>query len=113
MSIRLLVVDDEPMIRSVIKRILKGCDVDAVATGAEAMALHRSRPYPFALIDINLGDCSGPVLAVRLMQVAPIHVVLSSGADCPSSWDGDYLRKPFGMTDIVGLLDRIDPDWLR
>mgnify|MGYP001595292168 CR=1 FL=1 len=109
MSMRVLVVDDDDLVRVVIKRILTGCRVDTVATGAEAIALHRTRPYPLALIDVNLGDATGPVLAIRLQQIAPLHVALVTADARPSGWDGDYVSKPFELTEIVGLLDRADP----
>lgn len=109
MSMRILVVDDDDLIRVVVKRILVGCRVDTVATGAEAIALHRTRPYPLALVDINLGDATGPVLAVRLQQIAPLHVALMTADARPSGWEGDYISKPFEMVEIVSVLDRVDP----
>ena len=110
---RVLVVDDEERIHPILKRILVGCRVDAVATAAEALVLHQHRPYPLALIDINLGDATGPVLAVRLQQIAPVHCALMTGDALPSGWDGDYIAKPFDRVAIVALLDRVSPERLR
>jgi CheY-like chemotaxis protein len=109
MSMRVLVVDDDDLVRVMIKRILVGCRVDTVATGAEAIALHRTRPYPLALIDINLGDATGPVLAARLAEIAPLHVALMTGNIEPSGWDGDFISKPFDLVEVVALLDRLQP----
>lgn len=113
MSMRVLVVEDDDRIHAIIKRILAGCRVDTVATAAEALTLHRARPYPLALIDINLGDATGPVLAVRLQEIAPIHCALMTGDALPSGWDGDYIAKPFDRVAIVALLDRVSPERLR
>lgn len=48
-------------------------------------------------MDVHLPDADGPVLAVRLQQVGPIHCVLMSGDPDPDGWDGPVLAKPFDV----------------
>jgi len=108
---RVLVVDDEPLVRRAIERAL-ALDkhaIECVATGAEALRAHRAQPFPLALIDINLGDCTGTILALRLTEIRPLRIILMSGHPEFAGWDGAILMKPFRVSELRMIVsDAID-----
>ena len=97
---RILIVDDVPLVGKSMRRILRGLgEVDVVGTGASAIAIHGNVRYDVILVDINLPDATGPLLAVRLQQEWPTRIVLMSGNPELAGWDGDLLLKPFSSAE--------------
>jgi PAS domain S-box-containing protein len=74
-SLTILVVDDEPAIRSAIMRYFGGLGhtVDAAGTGAEAHALLESRRYDALLLDLRMPDTSGDAIYRELLECDPVH----------------------------------------
>jgi two-component system cell cycle sensor histidine kinase/response regulator CckA len=101
---RLLVVDDEPVIRDVLRRLLErsGRIIEVAAGADDALALARSHTLDVALIDKNLIGASGLDLARQLKQLQPdLEVILLTGyASLESAIEAvqigafDYLQKP-------------------
>ena len=71
----ILVVDDEPAIRSAIVRYFAGLGhtIDAAANGAEAYALLESRRYDTVLLDLRMPDTSGDAIYRELAERDPSH----------------------------------------
>jgi two-component system, cell cycle sensor histidine kinase and response regulator CckA len=102
-----LVVDDEPTLRSVIRRSLmrEGFEVLMAEDGEHAIELAKSHAGPIALLitDVVMPGMSGPELARRLRVERPrLGVLLISGytfeTSLPISEDAQstaYLSKPF------------------
>jgi two-component system KDP operon response regulator KdpE len=109
----ILVVDDEPAIRRLLRTSLGGQGFDVVEAGAGADALQQiEREKPDLLIlDLGLPDVSGieVIRAVRAHSSLPIIVLsvrddergkveaLDLGAD-------DYVTKPFGTEELVARI---------
>lgn len=106
----ILVVDDEPQIRRVLRSTLsfRGYTISEAATGEEALDLMRKLKPDLVLLDVNLPGMSG-VEACREMRRssdAPIImltvrnserdkvVALDAGAD-------DYVTKPFSIEELL------------
>jgi PAS domain S-box-containing protein len=70
---RILVIDDEPLVRRAIERSLEGeHEVLAVATAPEALArLDRGEPYDLVLCDVMMPDMTGMEMAALLRERAP------------------------------------------
>jgi len=68
-----LVVDDEPSIRKVLKAILeeKGHNVETAENGKEAIRKSKTRFYNLALIDIRLPDMEGVKLLTKMKDTTP------------------------------------------
>ncbi|MER5549122.1 response regulator transcription factor [Streptomyces sp. NPDC002589] len=73
--IRVLVADDEPLIRAGIRAILSSADDIAVvaeaSSGEEAIELARARRTDVALLDIQMPGMDGLTALARLQQAAP------------------------------------------
>src|SRR5205085_7008520 len=80
----ILVVDDDPMVRSVAKRLLEsfGMTVHAVEGGRQALDRVRSAPdaVDAVLLDLTMPELSGPEVFARLREIRQdLPVVLMSG----------------------------------
>jgi DNA-binding response OmpR family regulator len=109
--VRILIVDDEELIRRTLRRALPEHDVDLAESGAEALALHRAAPYDLGLLDFYLPDTNGPRLARGLLALAPLRIVLMGGGDLePYRLVGaEILCKPFSHDELRACLARDDP----
>jgi PAS domain S-box-containing protein len=81
---RILVVDDEPMVRSTQKRILEGLGyaVEAAADGQEALDRFRAAPHAYDLVltDQTMPRLSGLDLARAILAIrADARVILCTG----------------------------------
>lgn len=113
MTLRVLVVEDDPQIRALIQSTLavEGYAVQTAVTVSEASALLRHAPPDLLLLDLGLPDGDGAVLVqeVRKHSTLPILVVsarhqeaqkialLDAGAD-------DYLTKPFSVAELLARI---------
>jgi two-component system KDP operon response regulator KdpE len=113
MTLRVLVVEDDPEIRALIQSSLsvEGYAVQTAVTVSEASALLRHAVPDLLLLDLGLPDGDGAVLVkeVRKTHTLPILVVsarhqeaqkialLDAGAD-------DYLTKPFSVAELLARI---------
>jgi CheY-like chemotaxis protein len=106
-----LVVEDEPRVRELIRLVLvrAGHEVVAVAGPHAALAaLHRQPAISLMLVDVVMPEMDGYDLAAEARKISPaVHVVFISGfaRDTARHPSGDgFLAKPFtieSLTDIV------------
>jgi two-component system cell cycle sensor histidine kinase/response regulator CckA len=108
---RILVVDDEPRMCHTIKILLerKGFHVEAVESGAEALAAMIHSQFDLFLFDICMPGMDGFRLVeetIRRQPEAPV-IMMTGNASIESAITAiqkgayDYLRKPFGPEDLI------------
>jgi len=115
---RILVLEDQAEIRSLIVAMLsiRGLTCDAAGSLAEARALLRDRPYDLFFLDVNLPDGCGLTLAEESPHPA-LTVVITGCNDIAVAVqairDGaiDYITKPFSVGDFLHRLDKILEEW--
>ncbi|MYZ42402.1 response regulator [Schauerella aestuarii] len=102
---RVLVVDDEPMIRMIAVETLEdaGYEVAEAENAAEALSLMQAEPFDAIILDVGLPDMKGDVLAHQLLALrADLAIVMASGYHAPelkASFPADsrmlFLQKPY------------------
>ncbi len=113
---RVLVVDDEPLIRKAISRLLtrRGYSVVVAADGEEALREANQLPFDVALVDYEMPGRNGlKVLSeLREHQPACIRVLMTGRQDFPivvaAVNRGEIMRvvqKPFDPDELVELLE--------
>ncbi len=113
-GLRVLLVEDEPAVRMVLKRALarQGLRVEVAADGQAALALLDDGLAIDVLVsDVMMPGIDGVDLAARAVRQQPgLAVVLMSGfAELPLHRAADaqgveFLSKPFAMTDLTGAI---------
>jgi CheY-like chemotaxis protein len=88
----LLLVDDEPFVRLLLRKMLEqdGHRVVEAGSRAEALARAAEEPPALALVDLHLGDSSGPELIRDLRGLpglASLPSLLVTGSESVSEGD--------------------------
>jgi DNA-binding response OmpR family regulator len=107
---RLLVVEDHPVLGSDLKKGLERCHyvVDLVSNGEEALIRESDMPYDLIILDILLPGMSGREVCQRLREMhqhVPILFLTALGTiqDRITGLDlgaDDYLTKPFDFREL-------------
>lgn len=111
MLTRVLVVDDDMAIRSMVGEVLtdEGYDVTQAASAEEALQAFRRGGYGLVITDIRMGGMSGVELLKEIKAIDPVvHVIImTSYASIDSAiavlkaGAYDYLIKPFEDLELV------------
>ncbi len=114
---RLLIVDDEPLMRSGLRHHLEGegRTILECGSGADAIAMIKSQDVELVLLDINLPDISGlEILEWVTVNRKSVSVILVSGDDRIDSaikalrhGAVEFVRKPYEVEDILRKVDSV------
>jgi response regulator RpfG family c-di-GMP phosphodiesterase len=119
---RILVVDDDPVIRDLITKYLgqNGYEVDEACGGDEAFGKLRTREYGACLLDINIPEMTGLEIMEKVKDdpefITPI-VMMTGQTDIGTIIEvirlgaEDYLPKPFLLAQIKIAVDRALRVW--
>ena len=109
----ILIVEDEPPIRRLLRTTLAAHEYRVVeaGTGAEALLAMRHHRPDLVLLDLGLPDRDGLDLIADIRKLAPVPIVVLSGrgeeaakvAALDSGAD-DYVTKPFGAEELMARL---------
>jgi two-component system, OmpR family, KDP operon response regulator KdpE len=110
---KILVVDDEPQIRRVLRTSLsaQGYEVSDARSGEEALLKIREDRFDVLLLDVNMPGMGGLEACRQIRAVSEAAIImltvrnaeedkvagLDAGAD-------DYVTKPFGMTELLARI---------
>ena len=110
---RILVVDDEPQIRKALSVNLRarGYDVDAAASGEEALSLAAANHPDLVLLDIGLPGIDGIEVVEGLRGWTRVPIIMLSVRDAEDdkvraldAGADDYVTKPFGMNEVLARM---------
>ncbi|MBI4341178.1 MAG: sigma-54-dependent Fis family transcriptional regulator [Candidatus Omnitrophica bacterium] len=113
---RILVVDDDPLIRGSLYEMLRGrhYDVEMASNGAEAMEHLKRRKFQLVLTDWKMPQIDGMSLLAHIKRAQPeVNVVLitgfgniSSAVEAMREGAFDYLTKPIQPEELEATIQR-------
>lgn len=113
-NIRLLIVDDEiRFLRTLEQRLeMRGFEVTAATTGAEAVEIARGTRFDLALLDLKMPGMAGEELLKLLKKEDPLveviiltgHGSIESAVDCTKAGSYGYLQKPCETHELLEVL---------
>ena len=108
---RILIVDDEEVVRRSHLRVLTGpgCDVNAVHDGDHALAAMEAKPYDIVLLDLRMPGMDGMALLRTMKQRWPeAEVIVITGYPSVDTAKEairlgacDYLAKPLEPREVI------------
>jgi len=117
-KIRVLVVDDDSLLRKLIAEQLARADFDTVpaASGRAAMDLLREAEYDVVLLDIMMPDLSGldALREIRQFEDAPEVIMLTADTSLATGVEAmrhgayDYLTKPATLDEMETVIRKAD-----
>ena len=112
---RILVVEDDPMLREGLVDLLEGAGhaVTSAADGAEGARLGREEAFDLVLLDLMLPKLDGLEVCQRLRTARPtlpILMLTARGAEEDKvrglqSGADDYVTKPFGVRELLARVE--------
>ena len=116
---RILLVEDEPVIREFVRTLLGDADVEVAcaANGAEGLKLARSERFDLILLDVVLPQLDG-VTVCRMLKSdpstasVPLHMLTAKTkkADVETAMRAGangYIQKPFRGAELMDLVDQL------
>ena len=113
---KILVVDDEMLIRSVIKEylLLDGYEVDEASNGKEALDMVKSNDYSLIIMDIMMPHMDGFQACREIKMIKDIPcIMLSARSEEYDKLNGfelgidDYVTKPFSPKELVARVKAV------
>ena len=110
---RILVVDDEPQIRRIMRTTLTaaGYEVDDVRTGEEALAKLREYRPDLVLLDINMPGMSGLAVCRTIRADANVAIIMltvhnteSAKVEALDAGADDFVTKPFSTPELLARI---------
>lgn len=118
---KILVMDDEEIIRKIVKRMLTktGFTVDQASDGAEAIDMYERAagngdPYSIVLMDLTVpGGMGGKEAAEKILEINPSAIIIASsgyandpiGTNFREFGFSYFLPKPFEMNELVSAIN--------
>jgi response regulator RpfG family c-di-GMP phosphodiesterase len=115
---RILLVDDDPGLRVLLRTTFEAVDVEVEETdnaASAAAALERARP-DVVVLDVRMPGMDGLELCRRIKnnpETSGIPVVLLTGSDGKTKENGDaagadaFIRKPFSPLELLSVVERL------
>jgi two-component system response regulator MprA len=110
MNPKILVIDDDQMIASSLKRVLtyEGFEVEVAGNGSEGLARFESQKPDLIILDVVMPGMSGIEVcrAIKKIRVVPV-LFLSACDEVSNRVEGlenggdDYLVKPFAFEELI------------
>ncbi len=112
-SAKILVVDDEPQIRRIMRTTLtgEGYAVYDARSGEEALEAVREQRFDLVLLDVNMPGIGGLEACRSIRSTSDTAIIMltvrSAEEDKVAALDAgadDYITKPFGMPELLARI---------
>ena len=110
---KILIVDDEEMIRAVLREYIEfeGGEADEASDGMEAVKLCRERDYDVILMDVMMPRLDGfsAVKEIRKFKQTPVIMLSARGEEYDKLFGfevgaDDYVTKPFSPKEVMARI---------
>ena len=110
---RVLIVDDDPQIRRVLRSLLaaRGYEVHDARSGAEALDALRRQRLDLVLLDVNMPGMSGLEACRRIRSSSEVAIIMLTVSDSEDdkvaaldAGADDYVIKPFGAPELLARM---------
>jgi CheY-like chemotaxis protein len=111
---RVLIVDDEPIVRNSFSRLLRGLglSVQVASDGIEGLARCSEETFDVVILDLHMPNMGGAEMAARLRETQPeLPLVIMSGnfsGEIVSDFEQDHrvrmIHKPASLDEVVQAL---------
>src|SRR5215210_287587 len=110
---RILVVDDEPQIRRVLKSALsaQGYEAFDVRSGEDALEAIRERRFDLVLLDVNMPGMGGLEACRQIRPTSDVAIIMltvrNAEQDKVAALDAgadDYVTKPFSTPELMARI---------
>lgn len=116
MKTKIMVVDDDPNIRELVRLYLEkeGFEVTCAERGDEAVKLFRASPPNLMLLDVMLPGMDGWQVCREVRKISNIPIIMLTAKD--ETFDkvlglelgaDDYIVKPFDMKELVARIKAV------
>lgn len=115
-SMKVLIVDDEEMIRAVLKEYVEfeGGEADEAADGMEAVKKCRENDYDVILMDVMMPRLDGfsAVKEIRKFKQTPVIMLSARGEEYDKLFgfeigSDDYVTKPFSPKEVMARIHAV------
>lgn len=117
-KMRILVVDDEEIIRDLFKRALgiKGYPVIVMESGKEVVEKVKKEEFDIAFVDVVMAGMDGVETMKAIKKIDPkVHIVMMTGfaveskiKEAMQSGAIDYLYKPFDIVETMAMIGKVE-----
>jgi len=114
---KVLVVDDETSMGTIVRRLLPSCEVTTTTSGNEGVDRWVTGNYDVMLCDIMMPGCGGTAVYKQVQEKRPgseERIIFMTGgaftkqaAQFLSFHDGLVLRKPFSRKELIASVNQI------
>ena len=116
MSERILIIEDEEAIRSILRELLldAGYEVEEAADGPEGIAKFRAGRFVLVLLDLMLPGLDGYAVCEQIRRVSDIPVIMLTALDGEDAQikafelqADDYITKPFSLRLVLMRIEAV------
>ena len=115
-KMKLLIVDDEKLIRNVIKEYasLEGFEIDEAYDGLNAIDMVKNNDYDLIIMDIMMPKCDGykAVEEIKKMKNIPFIMLSARNEEYDKLYGfnlgiDDYMTKPFSPKELMAIIKAV------
>ncbi len=113
---KILVVDDEPNVRNVLKQMIekRGYIVKVAENGADAIEKFKKEDFDLVVTDIKMPILDGFHVLTKVKELkpkTPVIFITAYGAkevviEAMKLGLSDYIEKPFNMAEVLEIIEK-------